>query len=207
MPEEQALTVTHCPVCDAEVQKAGLICPHCGTALSALKDTQPLIPNFLRKRERSEKTSPRVPVKNRKPRRTSAHPPPRRRKFWFNMLVILLGLVFFVGVMAGAAYGGIYVGERDREAKRNALIQAHYDSGIDALNLGNFELAAAEFDYILQIESSHPLAKQGLAEARARLEVKPTPTLEVAESLAEQLLEQAQTSFVAEDWVSTARTC
>ena len=206
MPEEQAPTVTHCPVCDAEVQKAGLICPHCGVALSPLKDTQPLIPNFLRKRGRSEKASTRVPVKNRKSRRTSANSPPRRRKFWFNMLIILLGLVFFVGVMAGAAYGGIYVGERDREAKRNALIQEHYDSGIEALNLGNFELAAAEFDYILQIESSHILAMQGLAEARARLEVKPTPTLEVAESLAEQLLEQAQTSFVAEDWVSTART-
>ncbi len=41
---------------------------------------------------------------------------------------------------------------------------------------------------------------------RIRLEVKPTPTLEAAQSLADQLLEQAQASYTAEDWVATART-
>ncbi len=206
MPDKEAPTITHCPACGEEVQKAGMICPHCGAALSALEHTQPLFPNFRRKRDRSELASKRKPAKPRPTKRPAGQRARSQRKLWLNLLAVLLGLVFFIGVMAGAAYGGIYVGERDREANHKQLILKHYDSGIEALNSGKFERAAAEFEYILQIEPGHALAQQGLGEARVRLEVKPTPTLEAAQSLAEQLLEQSQGSFGDEDWVSTART-
>jgi tetratricopeptide (TPR) repeat protein len=206
MPDQQTPVTIHCPVCGEEVQKAGMICPHCGAALSTLEHTQPLFPKLFHPRERSAQTKRQRKVIFSKSQRSVKKPPTMRRRRWMNLLLILIGLVLFVSIMAGAAYGGIYMGERDREEKRITLIQEHYDAGIAALNNGNFELAAAEFDFILQIDQNHALAQQGLLEARARLEVKPTPTSEAAQSLAEQLLEQAQTSFANEDWVATART-
>jgi len=122
------------------------------------------------------------------------------------LLIGLLAVVFFVGTLAAAAYAGIYVGERDRATRREAILEEHYQAGLVALNEGRYERASAEFQYILQLEPGHALAQQGLNEARIRLEVKPTPTLEAAQSLADQLLEQAKASHVAEDWVATART-
>ncbi|MCU0522729.1 MAG: hypothetical protein MUF84_18830, partial [Anaerolineae bacterium] len=119
---------------------------------------------------------------------------------------VLLAVMVFVGVLAAAAYAGIYAGERDRVARREAALEEHYQAGIVALNEGRAERAAAEFAYVLEQEPSHALAEQGLNEARIRLEVKPTPTLEAAQSLADLLLEQARTSYDGEDWVATART-
>ena len=151
-----------------------MLCPSCGTALSAGKE----------KRQR------RINV----------------RRIGRVILIVLLAIVLFLAAVAGAGYAGLYQGERDRETERQSIIQEHYDAGLRALNEGRFELASAEFAYVLQIAPEHGLAQQGLEEARIRLEVKPTPTLEAAQSLAEQLFEQAQTSYAAEDWVGTART-
>ncbi|HQI85019.1 MAG TPA: hypothetical protein PKV20_10590 [Anaerolineae bacterium] len=123
-----------------------------------------------------------------------------------RLLIVLLALVFFVAVLAVSAYAGLYYGERDRQTARLDVVQTHYTAGLQALNDGRFERAAAEFQYVLQLDPQHALAEQGLTEARARLAVKPTPTLEAVVSLSEQLLEQARTSFAAEDWVATART-
>ncbi len=123
-----------------------------------------------------------------------------------RLLLTLLALVLFVGVLAASAYAGIYVGERDRQARREAVIESHYQAGIEALNAGNQERAVAEFKYVLQLKPDHTLAEQGLAEANTRLQVKPTPTLEAVISMAEQLLMQAEAAYEAEDWVSAART-
>ena len=128
------------------------------------------------------------------------------RRLVRNLLLVLLTLVFFAGVLAASAYAGLYLGERDRETARNNVVQTHYEAGLTALNDGRFERAVAEFQYVLQLDPSHALAEQGATEARARLAFKPTPTLEAAVSLAEQLLEQATTSYDTSDWVSTART-
>ncbi len=129
-----------------------------------------------------------------------------RRRLWMRLLLTLLGLALFVGVLAASAYAGIYVGERDRQTRREAVVESHYRAGIEALNEGNHERAVAEFKYVLQLNPDHRLAEQGLVEANTRLVVKPTPTLEAAISLAEQLLIQAEASYEEEDWVSTART-
>ncbi len=137
------------------------------------------------------------------PEQSGASP---RRGLWLRLALIALAVLVFVGAMGGAAYLGVYMGERDREARRAAAIDSHYQAGIQALNDGDLERAIAEFNYVLEIEPDHALAQQGLAEARIRLEVKPTPTLEVAQSLADQLFEQAQSSYAEQDWVATART-
>jgi len=131
---------------------------------------------------------------------------PKARKAWRTILLGLLAVLLFVGVAGGAIYAGLYYGERDRETQRLAVLDEHYAAGIQALNEGRFERAAAEFEYVLQLDAGHKLAQQGLAEARARLAVKPTPTLEAVQSLTEQLLQQARDAYAAQDWVATART-
>ena len=117
-----------------------------------------------------------------------------------------LALLLFIVVMAASAYAGLYHGERDRQTQRHEAIEQHYRAGLVALNEGRPERALAEFAYVQQLDPQHTLAAQGITEARARLAVEPTPTSEVTQSLAEQLLEQARAAYVAEDWPATART-
>jgi outer membrane protein assembly factor BamD (BamD/ComL family) len=137
-------------------------------------------------------------------------PPKKRLTFklpsWRILLFIFLGLLIFISALAGSAYAGLYYGERDREARRQAVVAEHYDAGMDALNDGRFERAVAECEYVLQLDNTHTLAEQCIVQAQLRLAVKPTPTSEAVQSLTEQLLEQAQASYAAQDWIATAHT-
>ena len=174
-----------CPKCGEALGGATIVCPHCGATLVEDEKRRAW---FGRRRT------------SRTPRQQGHH------RIWIRLLLALLAVVLFVGVLAGSAYVGIYTGERDRQARRETVLQEHYQAGITALNDGNSERAVAEFAYVLELDPGDSLAEQGLTEAQARLEVKPTPTLEAAQSLAEQLLAQAEASYAQEDWVSTART-
>jgi len=127
-------------------------------------------------------------------------------RFARAFLIVFVALFVFAGVLAASAYAGLYLGERDREETRQGVVETHYKAGLTALNDGRYERAVAEFQYVLQLDPSNALAEQGVAEARVRLAVKPTPTLEAAVSLAEQLLAQAGSAYDEADWVSTART-
>lgn len=166
-----------CPKCGEPLGGATIVCPHCAATLVEEKRSR---------------------VRRRRPGSS--------RRVWTRLLLVLLAVAIFVGVLAGSAYYGVYVGERDRQARRSTVVAQHYEAGITALNAGHQERAAAEFEYILGLDEGHALAQQGLNEARARLQIKPTPILEAAQSVAEQLLEQAQASSGQGDWVSTART-
>lgn len=206
-----------CPHCGHELpETVGLLCPYCGVTLIPEKKarTRPSpvrLPEWMQKR-RSPASPPPAPSaeqvqKSRPAGPAAAAPAPRSsRRLVHRLLIVLLALLLFVGVLAGAAYAGFYYGERDRQTARANVVQTHYTAGLQALNEGRFERAVAEFQYVLQLNPEHALAEQGLSEARARLAVKPTPTLEAVVSLAAQLLEQARASFAQEDWVATART-
>jgi len=130
---------------------------------------------------------------------------PRRAILW-RVLMILLALALFVGVVAGAGYAGLYYGERDREAQRQATLDEHYQNGLVALNNGDYERARAHFQYVLQLDPGNTLASQGMAEADARLVVQPTPTSEAVQSLTEVLFEQARSAYAAQDWTGAAST-
>lgn len=189
-----------CPECGAKVQDSGLRCPNCGTTLASVDQAQgddepiaeisaahPVPANAASEMVRSEQ----VGGSSRSLR---------------TILLILLGLAGLVATLAGSAYIGLYYGERDRETRRTETIAQHYQAGLEALNDGSYERAIAEFQYVLQLDTSHVLAKEGVAQARERLMVKPTPTSEAANSLAEQLLAQAKAAYQTEDWASAANT-
>ena len=219
--------MAHCKNCGYELpETVGLLCPNCGFTLRPEKKTGQRTPWRLKLPSSVRKLAHPSPVKRDAPQRVKQEiprsakrdrPRPTRQEAprhdgrsksrpWKRLLVILLALVIFSGVLAAAAYAGLYYGERDRQTARQNVIQEHYTAGLQALNDGRFERAAAEFQYVLQLDPQNALAQQGLTEARTRLAVKPTPTLEVVTSLAEQLLDQARASFAADEWVATART-
>lgn len=166
-----------CPHCGLEKENLGLLCPNCGATLTEA-------PEIV------------------EPKPGKANPKSRLR----ILILVLVGVALFVAALAGSAYTGLYYGERDRETERVATLEAHYQSGLQSLNAGNYERAIAEFQYVVQLEPEHALAKQGIAEAHARLDVRPTPTMEVVESLTEQLLAQAQAAYDAEDWAVAVNT-
>jgi len=222
--------MANCKNCGYELpETVGLLCPNCGFTLRPEKKpgqrkrfrlTLPPIPR-LGRREKAAYTSKQEtppPTRQEDPRAAKQEAPHSTKRasprlnlrftpnLWKRLLVILLALALFIGVMAMAAYAGLYFGERDRQTARQTIVQEHYTAGLEALNEGRVERAAAEFQYVLQLDPQHALAEQGLTEARARLAVKPTPTLEAATSLAEQLLDQASISFDEAEWVATART-
>ncbi len=132
--------------------------------------------------------------------------PKFRRSLIKRLIVIALGLIILIGVLIASAYAGLYYGERDREEQLQATIQQHYNNGLIALNNGQYDLAEAHFQYVLQLDPENALAKQGVAEARARQQTRPTPTSEAAQALNEQLLQQATAAFDMQDWATAAGT-
>ncbi len=132
-----------------------------------------------------------------------AHP---RQRWIQRLLIALLAVSIFVGSVAGATYAGLYYGEKDQDSRRAATIETHYQNGLKALNEGQFQRSISEFQYVLQLDPQHVGARQGLATANDRLSVKPTPTSEVAQSIAGQLLTQAQTAYQNKNWTEAANT-
>lgn len=195
----------HCPACGEPVKGSSILCPHCGTTLTG-DDAEAQQTTVSPSEPASTDPVPVVEMNQTSGEEPNPATKGNRHRIWINLLLVLLAIAIFVGSLAASAYAGIYVGERDRETRRETVIDEHYQAGITALNEGRFERAVAEFGYVLQLAPDHALAQEGLAEAQTRLEVKPTPTLEAAQSLAEKLLEQAEASYEQEDWVNTART-
>lgn len=140
-----------------------------------------------------------------------SQPNPARRLWLQRLLWGGIALLVLVASLAASAYFGLHYGERERLEARHATVQAYYNDGLSALNDGQFELARANFRYVLTLEPENTLAQQGLSEAEARLAAKPTPTSEAEISLEEErqlqiagLFEQARTAYETEAWTDAA---
>ena len=130
---------------------------------------------------------------------------PRPSRRWLHPLLwVLAALALLALTVAISGYAGLYYGERDREAERQATIQEHYQAGLEALNAGQYEIARAHFQYILQLDPDNAMAEQGAAEVEARIAARPTPTSEVVRPLADQLWEKAKAAYEAQDWEEAA---
>lgn len=125
----------------------------------------------------------------------------RIRPFLLWSLIFLCLLALGIGV---GAYEGRYQGERDRELRRLELADQHYRAGLARLDAGEYELAIAEFEYALKLNPKHLTASQGIAEARARMAVIPTPTVEVYTIVLDDLYRQARVYYDNGDWERAA---
>jgi len=125
----------------------------------------------------------------------------RARPTLFWVISFLCLLVLSIG---GAAYGGLYQGERDREQQRQETAEQHYQAGLQRLDAGEYELAIAEFEYVLELEPDHPFAQQGIAEAQTRSTARPTPTSETYEIVVDDLYQEAEARYEAEQWTEAS---
>jgi len=179
-----------CPVCRTKYPDDLLLCPNCGTIT---EETRPSRALRLGRPEKDTGT----------PGSESPERPSRTRRIVLWGLGFLLLLAVTVG---GAAYFGLHQGELDRERQRQAAAEEHYHAGIARLDAGEYELAIAEFKYVLKLQPSHPLAEQGISEAQARMTARPTPTSETYEIVAADIYDKAVAAYKAEDWEEAVAT-
>jgi tetratricopeptide (TPR) repeat protein len=183
-----------CPECKSEIPDNVSLCPQCGTMV---EETQPM--RLLHPRRAAPDTvtfisEPETPTRRQ-----------RLRRIFFWTLGFLFLLALSIG---GAAYYGLHQGEREREQRRQVLAEQHYQDGLRELDSGNYELAIAEFEYVLQLDADHPFAQQGIAEAERGIEARPTPTAEPTakpeEAIADALYQQIVDYYEAEQWQDAA---
>ena len=88
--------------------------------------------------------------------------------------LVFLALVLIVGMsgllMAGLL--GLNQGLAERRDEKVALTEEHFNKGIAYLNAGQTALAAAEFEYVLQLNPEHAEAQGALQD----LQPTPVPT-------------------------------
>jgi tetratricopeptide (TPR) repeat protein len=122
------------------------------------------------------------------------------------ILIWGLGFLLVLAIsVAGSAYFALYQGERDRTERRETLAEQHYQKGLQRLDAGEFELAIAEFEYVLKLDPHHPTAAEGVATARERRDTIPTttPTVEATEVYTFDvggLYQEAFTHYEAGEW-------
>lgn len=200
-----------CPECGYDVPEPLLLCPRCGTNVEEtqpMKGRKPRRSRSLRVRSlpwiaAQEDTIPLILGEEaEEASRKSSALWPRLR---FVLMTVAVFLCMLTLALAIAGYAGVRAGERDRIERRLALADEHYRRGLERLDAGEYELAIAEFEYALQLVPDHPLAKQGLAEARARLAARPTPTTQATEEIARKLFLQAKEAYERQRWQDAAR--
>jgi tetratricopeptide (TPR) repeat protein len=133
---------------------------------------------------------------------------------------VLLGAALFlllIIVLGGSAFGGYQVGmaqlAADSAATRSYEVEHQYALGLDDLNHGRFELAAARFEYVLQLDPNFRDAGDQLARAQAGLAITPTARPSPAATRAATatvgptrvnraaaIFEEAQARFADSDW-------
>jgi tetratricopeptide (TPR) repeat protein len=182
-----------CPSCKAKVSKDLTLCPRCGHELDPSRSSRRLRPQQSAS-ARKRTSSPKAEKKS-----SSSHS--SRVLLWTMpfVLIILLSI-------GGGALIGLHQGERERELQTQELVEEYYQRGVEHLVRGEYELARAELEYVLDLDPGHALATHALAEAEAAIAMLPTPTVETYEIAAADLYAMAVSYFEDEEWQDAAAT-
>jgi tetratricopeptide (TPR) repeat protein len=143
-----------CKNCQAEVADLPY-CPHCGSRLDSKGMAS------------SQQAS--------SPHRSTRHA--RRRRFlrqWLLPLFALLAIIAF-GVL-GLALMGFRDGSQDRELANRQQAEIHYNRGQVYLEVGQYQLAEAEFEEAVRLSPGYAAAEQNRRIAQIRQTVTPTTT-------------------------------
>ena len=159
-----------CPECGARIGAELKLCPNCGTLIDQAK-TQPIRARVA-----------------------------RRLKISPAALIVSLFACAMLAMVVASGTAGYYQGLRDREERTLETAKLHLTRGQQNLTAKKYELAVAEFEYVLQIAPDYPRAAELLAETRRRMVVVPTPTLKVVTLAVDDLFKQGQAAFQTKDW-------
>lgn len=129
----------------------------------------------------------------------ATHNKPRRTApTWLKGLALVVILLLVVILVIGAL--GVYHGLQKRDRLTQETAEQHYAAGLAHLENGEYELAVAELELTLRLVPDYQDAAEKLSEAKARLEAQETPTIEMHEQVAADLLNQAQTFYREGRW-------
>lgn len=165
-----------CPECGARIGDELKLCPKCGTLIELAK-TQP--------------------IRARLARRVRISP---------AALIVGVFACAMLAMVVGSGVAGYYQGLRDQEERTLETAQLHFSRGQQNLTAKKYDLAIAEFEYVLQIAPDFPRAPEMLAETRRRMQIVPTATLQpqVVDRAIDDLFQQGQAAFQAKDWGKAA---
>ena len=130
--------------------------------------------------------------------------PRRTAPTWLKGLALFVVLLLVVILVIGAL--GVYHGLQKRDRLTQETAEEHYAAGLTHLENGEYELAVAELELTLRLVPDYQDAEEKLGEAKDRLEVQETPTVEVQKQVAAGLFEQAQAFYAEEKWEDVVST-
>jgi tetratricopeptide (TPR) repeat protein len=103
-------------------------------------------------------------------------------------------------VIVALALLGVYQGFQERTRLNRAAAVEHYQKGLEQLALENYELARAEFELALQLDSTNRDAATKLAEVSALIRSQPTATSALRYQQAILLYNEARELYNRGDW-------
>lgn len=115
----------------------------------------------------------------------------------FAVLGVALATMLFILALGGAA---VYMGLADRAKAEQRLAEEHYLKGEGYFQGGQYELAIAEWELVLQMNPNHPQARAKLNEAYRRLEAEPTATPMYQQETKEAILAAMQEAHQKGNW-------
>lgn len=116
---------------------------------------------------------------------------------------VALALLLAVVLLALAIWRGWEEGNKQWQANAEATADAEFARCQAELAAGNWVLAQAACRQANSLQPGYPGAAEGYATASAALTPQPTPTIQVTERAAEDILTDAQERFDAQDWPAT----
>jgi len=177
--------MSKCPECGTLLGAEIRLCPNCGTLIDQAAKTQPSRA-WLRSR------------------------PTVRLKISPAALIVGLFACIMLFMVAASGVAGYYQGLRDREERTLETAALHFLRGQQQLQAKKYEMAIAEFEYVLQIAPDYPRAAELLAETRRQMAIVPTPTPDLSKVSIAQILndlfQKGQTAFQAKDWGKAAES-
>jgi len=145
-----------CYHCGARVADDATECPYCGQS-PGMHTSCP-------------DASPDVPA----PVATQSTSAPRRGCGWAMFAGMVAGATLLA--VAALAILAVYQGTQERTRLNRAAAADHYQRGLDQLAMKNYDLAAAEFEMVLQLDPQNRDSAARLAEVNTLLDQRPTPT-------------------------------
>jgi len=124
-----------------------------------------------------------------------------RRWDWLRLLgLALIATLLTLGMLAAAAALGLRSGASEREQRIQAMADQHFAKGQGYLSRGEYEIALAEFEYVLQIAPGYPGVVEAIAQAKSALQGAPSPTSQVQGQAAAAAFVAGKAAYDAGRW-------
>jgi len=177
----------YCNECGAKVEDTALVCPNCGHQLPS--GPVPMAAE-----------APAAGPQEQVPEQTKEPTPGKRFRGcgWAMTAGMLVGCALLL--IVGLAALGVYQGMQERTRLNRAASLEHYQKGLEQLSAANYNLARAEFELALQLDSKNREAAAKLSEVEVLLQNLPTPTSVMRRQTAMTLYNEARALYNQGDW-------